>query len=440
MTTEVERDWTRPVWFPSLLSGQGGYKPEEIRAGDLVPTYKWYDGTSVVYARGQSLTQQNAHGQYEMGVPNGSVSSNQAKIFPMKEHISNSARHDATGELVPHSVFKYFVTGDFDQAVQDGMSFAGMTGSWSLVEVHTFQTINHGVEQHDFALSCGSCHAYYAGGAPLRMNLTGELGYALKGTYNQVCLQCHENEGNPNFAAVHDKHVSSRHYDCSYCHMFSRPERHLSIPAGSDADSDGVMDLYDNCLNLSNSSQADFDRDGLGDACDNCPLTNDSTDQTDGDGDTVGDACDNCLAIVNADQLDADGDGIGDACDADDDNDSVLDPDDNCPVNANADQLDEDGDEVGDACDLCPGTLAGLGVDATGCPAPIPGDFDQDGDVDMDDYGHMQGCYSGNGATSTPECINARMDSDADVDPLDLTFFQGCMSGAGVYGDPGCGG
>jgi hypothetical protein len=436
LTTEVARDWSQPVWSGGLLGGQGGYKPEEVRGSNLVPTYKWFDGTSQVYALGQ-VPPQNTSGEYELGLPNGNVASHQAKIHPMKEHWSNSARHDASGQLVPHATFTYFVTGDFIRAVQDGMDWAGLNGSWTPVDVHTYQTINHGVESHDGALLCGECHAYYSEGAPTRMDLQGELGYAPKGTYNQICLQCHGNEGNLNFQEVHSKHVDSRHRDCAWCHSFTRPERGLTIP-GPDADNDHVVDLYDNCPGAPNTGQEDDDRDGFGNACDNCPTTY-SLSQDDGDFDDVGDACDNCPLVDNPDQLDADGDGLGDACEPDDDNDTVLDPADNCPLNANLDQSDQDGDGVGDACDDCPGTLPGLEVDLAGCPLPIPADIDHDGDVDMTDYGLFQACRTGPAHPQTdPSCADALLDNDNDVDGDDLFIFEGCMSGANVQGDADC--
>jgi len=59
----------------------------------------------------------------------------------------------------------------------------------------------------------------------------------------------------------------------------------------SDADSDGVIDVSDDCPLLANPLQEDSDGDSRGDACDNCPAVS-NPDQKDGDGDGIGDACD----------------------------------------------------------------------------------------------------------------------------------------------------
>lgn len=226
-STEVERNWMNPNWAQGLFGGQGGYKPEEIRGMFLVPSYRWYDGTSRVYALGQ-VAAINTNGQYEFGVPNGDVASTGAKIYPMKEHISNSALHDATGAIIPHSTSEYFFTGDFNRAVQKGMDLTGMSGSWTLVDVHTFQTINHDVEPTYNALECGRCHDSYSGG-PVRMSLES-FGYILKGSTSFVCTQCHGTKELKPFDSLHRKHVTDKKFDCSWCHAFSRPERNLTMP------------------------------------------------------------------------------------------------------------------------------------------------------------------------------------------------------------------
>jgi len=58
-----------------------------------------------------------------------------------------------------------------------------------------------------------------------------------------------------------------------------------------DSDSDGILDICDNCPSVPNPNQKDSDRDNVGDACDNCPY-NSNPDQSDGDTDGIGDACD----------------------------------------------------------------------------------------------------------------------------------------------------
>ncbi len=126
-----------------------------------------------------------------------------------------------------------------------------------------------------------------------------------------------------------------------------------------DTDADGVPDLLDNCLQVSNPNQFDTDGDDIGDVCDNC-VDQFNPFQEDSDADEIGDLCDNCPLLDNPDQADCDGDGQGDACDDDDDNDGVLDVDDVCPCNGpglsvdceGRPRLDLNGDCQVDAADL----------------------------------------------------------------------------------------
>jgi hypothetical protein len=60
-----------------------------------------------------------------------------------------------------------------------------------------------------------------------------------------------------------------------------------------DSDGDSIIDMCDNCQDLSNPGQEDYDGDGWGDDCDNCrDLSNPG--QENDDGDEWGNACDNC--------------------------------------------------------------------------------------------------------------------------------------------------
>jgi len=103
-----------------------------------------------------------------------------------------------------------------------------------------------------------------------------------------------------------------------------------------DVDRDGVSDLVDNCVGVSNPLQADADSDQVGDVCDNCPgAANPAQEDLDQDG--PGDVCDTCKSVANPDQVDTDADRLGEVCD-------------NCPATANPDQADTNGDGSGDAC------------------------------------------------------------------------------------------
>jgi hypothetical protein len=66
----------------------------------------------------------------------------------------------------------------------------------------------------------------------------------------------------------------------------------------------------------------------------------------------------------------------------------------------------------------------------------VQADFDGDGDVDQDDFGHFQACLSGSGFAPQSGCDDADLEGDNDVDEFDFNIFEGCMNGAEQ--SPGC--
>jgi hypothetical protein len=287
--TEVARDWQDPHPSAKACAGRGGWLPREDKDHDLVPSYVWFDGQSAVYYLGAALSElptiplapkiaasfvgdfKTGQKAYVMAAPTAIIGedgqlnrhrgaqSPEAKIYPMKEHWGKLA---TDGEvLIGHSTFEFFRTGSFCRAVATGLGSnpdaecpEGVPGmelpaGIEVVAVHTFQTINHGVEPKGRALGCGACHASEGTGPP-RMQLKGELGYGprqgeslvpgsqqrgrLGGNLRRICAQCHEDTPQPQgFAAVHSVHVAEQGTDCAACHDFSRPARGLSLKASS---------------------------------------------------------------------------------------------------------------------------------------------------------------------------------------------------------------
>jgi hypothetical protein len=94
-------------------------------------------------------------------------------------------------------------------------------------------------------------------------------------------------------------------------------------------------------------------------------------------------------------------------------------------------------------CDAMGGAFSGEGSTCEAtlcCPTPFA-DADGDNDVDADDFGALQACFTGEGpATVTGDCRCFDREPDDDVDGDDYGAFDACSSGADVPVDPGCGG
>ena len=99
-------------------------------------------------------------------------------------------------------------------------------------------------------------------------------------------------------------------------------------------------------------------------------------------------------------------------------------PDTTCAITTSAD------------CDLLGGNWAGGGstcANRSCCPIPFA-DADIDGDVDQDDFGAFQVCYTGttSGVPAGCECFNRASSTPERIDAADFTAFDNCFSGANV--------
>ncbi|MGQ9651928.1 MAG: hypothetical protein ACUVXJ_17625 [Phycisphaerae bacterium] len=102
-----------------------------------------------------------------------------------------------------------------------------------------------------------------------------------------------------------------------------------------------------------------------------------------------------------------------------------------------------------DCATLPPGTYAGtIKVTDNAINSPktivvtvvietVSPDFNLDGDVDQEDFGHLQACLSG-GAAYPTGCANGDLDHNGFVDSADCIIFQRCLSGRNVIANQAC--
>jgi hypothetical protein len=212
--TEMSRDFRIPVWNPAQLGGQGGFIGEEVKASNVKPEYRWFDGTSYVYNVGETIAA-NADGTYTMARANGKIFDGKSKLVPIKNHKTIMPIM-ADGRMVPPAILWMFMTGDYNQAVQKGMAAAGMTGSYTYVTANAEMLVTHGVEPKSMAPKCAECHGTLNGHSNLMVPFTA-LGYHTLPAKVKDCTLCHERESY-RWESVHDRHVRSEKLKCNMCH------------------------------------------------------------------------------------------------------------------------------------------------------------------------------------------------------------------------------
>jgi len=223
-STEVYRTWMIPEWSAAL----NRWEPLITRGSDLKPEYTFWNGTSWNYSLNETARYEAASGTYPTSRPEGDINGPGSVLYPFKYKKAFQPFAESLGILVALDTAVYFSTGDYDQAVKAGLSNMGYpdTTPYQSVDTDTYQLITHEVMPKGNALSCAQCHTSTA----TQMNLK-DMGYAMKGTQNTTCTQCHSNKDISSYTSLHKKHVTDKKYDCSWCHSFSRPERGLKMPA-----------------------------------------------------------------------------------------------------------------------------------------------------------------------------------------------------------------
>lgn len=222
--TETHRDWRLPH-----VTASGAIHPTPTMAGNLTPRYAWWNGTSSNHLLYDDAVYDPQTGRITTSRPIGDINEVPSKLYPFKYKTATQPLATELNQLIALDTSVYFLNGNVQSSIESGLANMGYLPNepFSWVETDTMQLLTHEIAPASAALACTSCHNNTS-----RMDLTGALGYQLKGTRSTVCTQCHEMksyEGSTEYVKVHEKHVSSKRYDCNWCHDFSRPERGLKL-------------------------------------------------------------------------------------------------------------------------------------------------------------------------------------------------------------------
>lgn len=239
--TEMHRDWTQPEWNGALCNGQGAWAGHEVKESNVIPDHVWFDGTSYVYALGETLSKIDPISGLDLvadafGDVNDPLGT--SMLVPIKRHQSKmavmSTGNDA-GKVIPYDVVKNFMTGLYDEAAESGKGYAGYTGEheWKWLEAE--MGINHGVSPAASVAACTNCHhARNEFDYAIETKLD-KLGYKLKDVPALICSQCHaEKAFKRDWEQMHAHTQKGSGIGCTFCHDISRPERGLCEPCNPD--------------------------------------------------------------------------------------------------------------------------------------------------------------------------------------------------------------
>ena len=214
--TEIFRTWQTSVWNATL----NRYEPTITLANNLTPKYAYWNGTSWGSNLLDNPVMDPATGAYKVSRPNGAINDPVGtKLYPFKYKTSEVPFNTDRNKLISVDTSIYFNTGIVADAINQGMVNMGFSAGepYSWVKTDEYQLITHEVPTAaGNVLACADCHKNTT-----RMNLPA-MGYALKAAKSIVCSQCHGDKSYSDYILVHDKHVTSQRYDCSFCHNFSR--------------------------------------------------------------------------------------------------------------------------------------------------------------------------------------------------------------------------
>lgn len=153
--TDMERDWSTPLHHPEAKK----YSATIVLESDVVPEYAWWNGRTRHQEMGVEA-RAGKDGVIATMAPVGRKKDREARIYPFKVHRATLPRLVDSGWLSPIAVDEFFVDGDLEKAVDEGMHAAyGLDhAAYEWVPVRRHMGIYHGVVPAEDALDCLDCH------------------------------------------------------------------------------------------------------------------------------------------------------------------------------------------------------------------------------------------------------------------------------------------
>lgn len=147
---------------------------------NVIPTYKWYNGSAVYYKFGDKVDPNKV---VMLNNINGDIKDPNAKIAPFKVMRGKQIYDSKNNYLIIPKLFGEggcWKTYDWDAASQLGMKEVNIeySGSYAFIETEMYWPINHMVAPKEEALKCASCHG--AKGDRLDWKALGYSGDPLK--------------------------------------------------------------------------------------------------------------------------------------------------------------------------------------------------------------------------------------------------------------------
>ncbi len=164
LPTKVWWDWSKAGQAIKAPKDEHGLKTYHKNKGefrwakDVVPVYRWFDGTVDRYLAGDTIDPKKVT---HLNYPLGKNTDENVRLTPFKI-MRGIQPYDAGNKVlaVPHLLGGYWKHYDWGKSISQGMTAAGLeySGKFGFAETDMHWKVNHMVVPKARALECSDCH------------------------------------------------------------------------------------------------------------------------------------------------------------------------------------------------------------------------------------------------------------------------------------------